>query len=146
MLANLLIDIGQAAAGRAELEKAVHLYPQDPEAYVRMAELDAADGRVTEAGLLYVKAIDLIDALTDSSKRRRHVQYRALSGAAAVAESRRNGARRGTICKRWLGSNPKIPRCCSDWPRRCSNWEKSMTPGGHWKRPMRPTVNRFPPT
>ena len=88
MLASLLIDIGQTTAARAELEKAVHLHPEDPEAYVRLAELDAADGRVTEAGLLYAKASDLADALNESPKRRRQVQLRALSGAALIAESR----------------------------------------------------------
>jgi tetratricopeptide (TPR) repeat protein len=88
MLANLLIDVGQTAAGRAELEKAVHLHPHDPEAFVRLAELDAADGRVTEIGLLYAKACDLADTFNESPKRRRQVQLRALSGAASVAESR----------------------------------------------------------
>ena len=87
MLASLLIDAGQTAAARAELEKAVHLHPQDPEAYVRLADLDAGEGRVTEAGLLYAKASDLADALSESPKRRRQVQIRALSGAAVVAEN-----------------------------------------------------------
>ena len=146
MLANLLIDVGQAAAARAELEKAVHLYPQDPEAYVRMAELDAADGRVTEAGLLYAKAIDLADMFSESPKRRRQVQFRAVGRRGGGGKSRAMERRRGTICKPWLGSNPTMPRCCSDWPRRCSSWEKSTMPGVRWKRPMRPTVNRFPPT
>ena len=53
-----------------------------------LAELDAAEGRFTEAGLLYAKATDLADAFNESPKRRRKVQFRALSGAAAVAESR----------------------------------------------------------
>ena len=88
MLANLLIDVGQTTAARAELEKAVHLHAHDPEAYVRLAELDAADGRVTEAGLLYAKASDLADTFNESPKRRRQVQVRALSGAAAIAENR----------------------------------------------------------
>jgi predicted Zn-dependent protease len=88
MLANLLIDVGQTAAARAELEKAVHLHAHDPEAYVRLAELAAADGRVTEAGLLYAKACDLADTFNESPKRRRQAQIRALTGGAAVAESR----------------------------------------------------------
>ncbi len=88
MLASMFIDIGQTAAARAELEKAVHLHPRDPEAYVRLAELDAADGRATEAGLLYGKASDLADGFNESPKRRRQVQVRALSGAAVIAESR----------------------------------------------------------
>ena len=88
MLATLLLDVGQTAAARAELEKAVHLYAKDPEAYVRLADLDAGDGRVTEAGLLYAKACDLADTFNESPKRRRQVQIRALTGAAAVAESR----------------------------------------------------------
>ena len=66
MLASLLIDVGQTTAARAELEKAIHLHPQDPEAYVRLAELDAADSRVTEASLLYAKASDLAEAFNES--------------------------------------------------------------------------------
>jgi predicted Zn-dependent protease len=88
MLASLLIDVGQTPAARAELEKAARLYAQDPEAYVRLAELAASEGRVTEASLLFAKATDLADAFDDSPKRKRQVQFRALSGAATIAEGR----------------------------------------------------------
>ncbi len=44
MLARLLVAAGQLALGRAELERAVVAYPNDPEAYLLFAELALREG------------------------------------------------------------------------------------------------------
>jgi tetratricopeptide (TPR) repeat protein len=88
MLANALMALNQGALARNELEKAVQQYPQDPEPYVRLAEFNASEGRTTESELLFAKGIEVAEKFDESPKRKRLVQLRAYSTAAALDEAR----------------------------------------------------------
>ena len=61
----------QPAASRLYLEKAVLTHPEDPEAYVILGEFALQDRRVTEAGLVFDKATELLKTFNKSRSERR---------------------------------------------------------------------------
>ncbi len=88
VMAQLFSQANQGNAVRVSLERAVVEAPEDPEAYVIMGDIAMAQGRVTEAGLLYDKAAQLLEDFTKSARRKAILDARNLSGLAAVAEAR----------------------------------------------------------
>ena len=60
MLANALVLMNQSGMGRMEYERWIKEHPLDPEAYLRIAELDYSEGRFTESGLLFDKASEVV--------------------------------------------------------------------------------------
>ncbi|MBI3838442.1 MAG: tetratricopeptide repeat protein [Planctomycetia bacterium] len=88
MMANLYLDANQSAPAIAHLEKAARQWPKDPESYVMLAERAVNEGRVTEAGLMFEKAVGVIDAFNDNPKRKQNLQIRAYLGWAAADEIR----------------------------------------------------------
>ena len=87
LMAQLYLVTGQRPQVRAELDKAIKKYPQDPEPYLVLADLAFAEGRITEAGLLYERASAVSRAYSDNPKRKRQMQIRGHAGAAAVLEA-----------------------------------------------------------
>ena len=59
--------------------------PQDPEAYVLLADLDFQDGRWVQADLLYKEGLEKLDTFDGDPQRKQGVTQRALMGIAAVA-------------------------------------------------------------
>ena len=88
MMAQLYYDAGQPAAGASMLEKAIRRVPQDPEAYVILAERALVESRLTEAELLFARVTKLIDSFTENPRRKQDLQVRIYSGAASVDEGR----------------------------------------------------------
>jgi tetratricopeptide (TPR) repeat protein len=90
MLFTLMANGGTMAQARGELEKAVQHYPNDPEAYLIMADIAVSENRLTEAGLLYAKASAVTEAFNENPKRKKTLQSRAYSGEGQVLEAREN--------------------------------------------------------
>ncbi len=88
VMAQLFSQANQGNAVRVSLEQAVVEAPDDPESYVIMGDIAMAQGRVTEAGLLYDYAETLLANFTKSERRKAILDARNLSGLAAVAEAR----------------------------------------------------------
>ena len=88
MLAQLLVHSNQLPAARNEIERAVRRWPNDPEAYVILAEAAVSDGRIAEAGLLFPKAAAVAEAFSENPKRKVTLLNRVYTGAAAIDESR----------------------------------------------------------
>lgn len=106
MLARLLFATGQLAPGRAELERAVAVYPNDPEAYLLFGELALRDGRVTDAEALFLKGKALTDEFKENAKRQRNFNMRANAGLTGVAESRDQWELAVKYLKAWLEFDP----------------------------------------
>ncbi|REK15831.1 MAG: tetratricopeptide repeat protein [Planctomycetota bacterium] len=87
MMAQLHFDAGQPLPAIAMLERALKSAPNDPEAYVLLIERALAEGRFTEAGLLYDKLDGVIAAFNQSPKRRDLLRRRAYSAGATIAEA-----------------------------------------------------------
>jgi tetratricopeptide (TPR) repeat protein len=87
MMAQLYFDSGQAPAGTAMLERAIHQPTPDPEPFVILAERALGEGRTTEAGLLFERAMKQIETLADNPRRKQKLQGRAYAGSGSVDEN-----------------------------------------------------------
>ena len=90
MMASLHLDAEQPGPAIAFLERAILRVPQDPEAFLILAERAFAEGRYSEAEFLYQRAGKNVELYTDNPRRKQDLQVRALSGAANVDEARAN--------------------------------------------------------
>ncbi len=90
LLAKLFASSGQSAAVRDQIERAVINHPQDPEAYLLLANNALREGRNSEAMLLYDKAIELTEAFDRNAKRKRSFVLQGYNGRALVSERRRD--------------------------------------------------------
>ncbi len=90
MMARLYWDNGQPGPGITMLEKAIQKMPQDPEALVLLGERAAAEGRITEAGLLFEKAAKLLDKFNENPRRKQNLQVRTYTTWAGVEEKSEN--------------------------------------------------------
>ncbi|MEX0938572.1 MAG: tetratricopeptide repeat protein [Pirellulales bacterium] len=105
ILARMYFAANQDERGRATLETAVSNVPNDPEAYIILADL-ARETQITAADLLYSKAAPLAESLEGNAKRKRNLVMRANAGIAAIAERREDWARAAEHLQRWLQEEP----------------------------------------
>ena len=106
MLAQLFFAAGQQPAGRQELERGIKKFPDDPEAYLILADLDFNEGRFTEAGLLFAKASALAAKFNENPKRKQNFQMRSFAGMAAVDEARENWEGAKASLTAWVQLEP----------------------------------------
>ena len=88
MMANMLLMVNQGNPARGELEECIKNNPDDPEAYLVLADMAFNDRQVAAADLLFAKADQLAATYVDNPKRDSDFKARAKAGLAAVAESR----------------------------------------------------------
>jgi tetratricopeptide (TPR) repeat protein len=88
MMARLFAAANLPGGVRNWLEKAIVDLPDDPEAYVILADFNLREGRFTEADLLLSKASLLMKDFKASKKRKDAIQPQILAGQASVAEYR----------------------------------------------------------
>ena len=108
MLARMILSVGQAGPGRAELERSVKAYPKDPEAYLMFAELAIQDGRITDADAILAKAQPLIAAFDDSNnqKRKNFLSSHLYADLANVDVARTDWDSAVDHAKEWLKTDP----------------------------------------
>ncbi|MDO5113278.1 MAG: tetratricopeptide repeat protein [Planctomycetia bacterium] len=80
----------QGQAVRQAIEQTITKHPNDPEAYVVLAELNLQNGGITEAQLLYTQANSLNSKFAESAVRKTNIQKRILLGLAQVFVARGN--------------------------------------------------------
>ena len=90
MMAALHLDADQPGPAIAFLERAILRAPQDPEAFLILAERAMAEGRYSEAEFMYQRAVKNVESYTDNPRRKQDLQVRAVSGASSVDEARAN--------------------------------------------------------
>lgn len=111
VMAQLFSQANQGNAVRVSLERAVVEAPEDPEAYVIMGDIAMAQGRVTEASLLYDQAQALLANFTKSERRKSILDARNMSGLAAVAEARGDWETAEKRLVAWQKLDPKNAVC-----------------------------------
>jgi len=90
MMAALHLDADQPGPAINFLERVIVRVPQDPEAFVILAERAVAEGRFSEAEFMFQRAAKNLESFTDNPRRKQDLQVRAVSGASAVDEARAN--------------------------------------------------------
>jgi tetratricopeptide (TPR) repeat protein len=107
LLAEFFAQTNSIQGYVAWMEKAVAKYPEDPEAYVRKAELALRNGQYTEADLLYKKAAELMPNFKGNQKRKNDLLPRIARGQATVAEGRENWPLSQKHIEDWIKLEPK---------------------------------------
>jgi len=91
---------------RGELEECVKKNPTDPEAYLMLGDQAFAEGRITDADVLFARAQQLAADFKESAARQRDCQIRANAGEAAVAERREQWELAKNFLTAWLAFYP----------------------------------------
>jgi Tfp pilus assembly protein PilF len=98
---------GNAVAGRASLERTAMEAPEDPEAYLILADQAIQQRRLIEAESLYDKGLELAEKFNGNAKRKRNSEVRARTGRALVAEQRRDWPRAAADLQALLKIDPE---------------------------------------
>ena len=106
MLARLYLDANLTAPAIAQLEKGVRRVPDDPEALILLAERAVAEGRATEAELLFQKAAPAVAAFQQNPKRQQDLQMRLNSGGATIDEAVENWEAAADKLQKMLALDP----------------------------------------
>ena len=90
LLAKMYFMSGNPTAGRTSLEKTAMENPEDPEAYLILADQATQQGRIIEADALYDKGLALTAKFSGNAKRKRNFEISSHSGRAGIAARRKN--------------------------------------------------------
>ena len=109
-LAKMYILTQQSASARTALEGAVAKWPNDPEAYLLIADTQFRAGNFTAADVLYQKALELTKTYDGNPKRRRNFLVSSHAGLAAIAEGRAQWDQAVTHLRVFLEHSPDTAR------------------------------------
>jgi tetratricopeptide (TPR) repeat protein len=107
ILAAWLAEVNQPAMARSFLEQAVLQWPDDPEAYLILANLAARERQGTEASLLLAKAYEVLTGAKITAKRTAILKPRILAGLASMADARRDWKEAQKFLEALVAENPK---------------------------------------
>ena len=102
MMAKMQTTVRNAMAVRILLESAIKNYPDDPEAYLILADQAFRAGRTAEADALFEKADTLIQKYEGNAKRKRKFVINALAGRSAILERREQWDQAIVLLKKWI--------------------------------------------
>lgn len=105
-LAKMLVIVRNGQQARIKLEQTVTEHPDDPEAYLLLADLAFVEGRTTEAHALFDRADALTQKFTENEKRKNNFQIRVLAGLAAVHERRLQWQEAEALLQKWATIDP----------------------------------------
>jgi tetratricopeptide (TPR) repeat protein len=107
LLGQMFFITGQHGAGRGALEAAAAQAPNDPEAYLLLADVALGEGRLTEASLLYGRGRILCDTYDQNARRKQRMQVGGLSGSSLVAIRREHWDEAQQALSQWLKLDPQ---------------------------------------
>jgi tetratricopeptide (TPR) repeat protein len=106
ILARFFARANAAAGVRNALEQGVKEFPDDPETYLALAEMNMQDRRITEARLLYEKAASLLPKF-DVAARKKNLEIQTVAGLATTSEAREDWTGAQRQIEAWLKLDPK---------------------------------------
>ncbi len=107
MMAKIQLLARNARAVQFYLERAATQTPEDPEAYLMLADQAFAGQRTTESLSLFEYAAPLVEKFTANTKRKRNFNIRVLAGRAAIAERRRQWEQASGLLQQWIDIDPE---------------------------------------
>ena len=107
MMAKMQVLARSARGVQFYLERAAKDTPNDPEAYLMLADQAFQGKRTTEALALFEYAAPLVEQFTGNSKRKRNFDIRVLAGRAAIAERRQQWEQARDYLQKWLDIDPE---------------------------------------
>lgn len=106
ILAKMQLAARNGNAVRFLLERAVVEHPDDPEAYLLLADQAFMGGRTAEALALFEMAAPLVEKFSDNEKRKQDFDVRVLAGRSAVAERRGQWEKAHDLLASWVAADP----------------------------------------
>ncbi|MGI9427062.1 MAG: tetratricopeptide repeat protein, partial [Bythopirellula sp.] len=106
MMAKMQVLVRNARAVLFYLERAAKDHPEDPEAFLMLADLAFKSQRTAESLALFEYAAPLVENFTENSKRKQKFNVRVLAGRAAVAERRQEWEKAKAYLEQWLEIDP----------------------------------------
>jgi predicted Zn-dependent protease len=105
-LAKMFVILRSGQQARVFLEEATTKSPNDPEAYLLLADLGFIEGRITEAHALFEKADGLTQKFTENEKRKQNFAVRVLAGLSAINERRQQWDQAQALLQKWVDIDP----------------------------------------
>ena len=93
-------------AVRLLLERAVVEHPDDPEAYLLLADQAFMGGRTTEAQALFEMTDPLVQKFDENQRRKKNFVIRVIAGRSAVAERRQQWDKAQELLNKWIEADP----------------------------------------
>lgn len=106
MMATLWLSANQVGPARMELDRTATVEPDDPEAYLVLADLAFQERRVTDSAVLFERATELTAKFDGNAKRKRDFLIRCHAGRAAVDEARERWDDALTEIQKWVDIDP----------------------------------------
>ncbi|MCS7305602.1 MAG: tetratricopeptide repeat protein [Thermoguttaceae bacterium] len=106
IMAQLFASVGQLDQAIRSLESALKESPNDPEAFVILADLEFRGGRTTAAKFLYSQAEQLLKDFKGTARRKRLILQRMCSGMAGLAEVAEDWPTAQKYLETWLKEDP----------------------------------------
>ncbi|MCA9270120.1 MAG: hypothetical protein KDA41_16675, partial [Planctomycetales bacterium] len=106
MMAQMFVAANQGLAARGELERCVLNDPKDPEPYLVFGDLAFQNRQITESGLCFDKANELVASYSANPKRKQDLQIRSFAGQAAVASAREQYTLEEQYLAKWIQVEP----------------------------------------
>lgn len=108
-MSYLFLAAGRRAEAELSLDRAMVVAPDDPEAYLLLADLALRDRRRAYAAIAFERAEALLEKVDKNSHRLRVLSARLHAGSAAVAESREQYELAAKHLQQWMALSPKDP-------------------------------------
>jgi tetratricopeptide (TPR) repeat protein len=107
IMAQLFASVGQLDQAIRSLESALKESPNDPEAFVILADLEFRGGRTTAAKFLYSQAERLLGDFKGTARRKKLILQRMCSGMAGLAEAAEDWPTAQKYLEMWLKEDPE---------------------------------------
>ncbi len=109
MMSLLYLSVGRRTDAEAALERAIVDQPDDPEAYVLVADLALVDGRLVVADLGYNRGEKLLENCKSNAHRYQNLKIRLNAGLASLKEARGQFDLAANHLNEWIALDPKSP-------------------------------------
>ncbi|MCG8451151.1 MAG: tetratricopeptide repeat protein [Pirellulales bacterium] len=102
MMAKMQLLYRNSTAVRILLERTIIDNPEDPDAYLMLADQAYRGNRTTEAYALFKLVEPLVNDFNENAKRKRNFEIRLLAGLSAVAERRNEWDKSYQLLTKWV--------------------------------------------
>jgi len=107
LMAKMQVLARNTRAVRFLLDRATTQHPEDPEAYLLLADQAFSSQRTPEALALFEYAAPLIEKFSANAKRKRNFNIQLLAGRAAVAQRRSQWEAANRLLRQWVDLDPE---------------------------------------
>jgi Tfp pilus assembly protein PilF len=106
-MAKMQLAYRNTKAVRFLLERAVVQHPDDPEAFLLLADQAFMGGRTAESEALFEKVEPMVETFDENKRRKKSFEIRVIAGKSAVAERRQQWDTARELLEKWIEVDPE---------------------------------------